>query len=85
LKLLHFFISILLITALLKADGEYVVSTVNSSLAFEEENEQVETPMLNLLVKSRSLTHAIHEESTFVRSFVKSVDYVITGTITVSF
>jgi hypothetical protein len=53
------------------------VSTANSSLAFDEINEQEEVPMLNLLVKARHLTHKIQEES--------SADYVITGTITVSF
>lgn len=53
------------------------MSTANSSLAFDEVNEQEDIPMLNLLVKSRHLIHKIQEES--------SADYVITGTITVSF
>lgn len=54
------------------------MSTANSSLALEEVNEHDEVPVLNLLVKARHPAHKVQEED-------PSVDYVITGSITVSF
>jgi len=58
------------------------VSTANSSLAFDEMNEQMEVPTLNLLVKAKHLTQQILRES---QNEQQPADYVITGTITVSF
>lgn len=59
-----------------------IVSIVNSSLAFEEVDEQEVLPALNLLFKSLSSTRNFLDES---QEYSQHVDFVITGRITVSF